>query len=647
MRSIRRLYFYLVALISLEVVLWGLINLLRTTFSTGLTFPGADTLAQALALILVGLPIFAVHWLWAQNVSAKDPEEHSAMLRAVFLYAVLLMTLVPVVQNILALINRTLVVTAGIDSSRAFLGGTQSWVDNLIAILFNLVAAAYFFSIARADWVSLSAKENFADVRRLYRFIWVLYALLMAIFGVQQVLRFLFYLPSSVIGEPGREIFINGLALIVVGTPIWVYTWDLCQNAVLSLSKEALDEPGERSSNLRLGVLYLLALAGVVAVLSSAGVAIDVVLRRLLGEALEWRNFLSQIGSPISVGVPLAAIWAYYGGWLGRQIEIAPDAPRRAGLKRFYLYILSLIGLVATFVGLALLASFVIDILTANAIWGDALRSRLSGSIATLLAGLPLWLFTWRPMQVEAFASGDAGDHARRSIIRRTYLYLVIFATVIGGMASAIFLVYTVLFGILDHRSDSFLQEVLNGIQLLGLFSAFLIYHWTALRQDGSHAADALAARQAGFAVIVFESDGTGFASSVEEAIQRVSPSIPVAALAVEQGLPEGAGAAQAVVLPSTLALNPPEALRLWLNDYAGHKIIVPVAHKGWYWPGGAPKNGSSLAAQIVRQLAEGQEVRSSVGSPVFQAVAYVFAVLFGLQLLFLLFGFGISMVVR
>jgi hypothetical protein len=87
MKTIRRLYFYLVAAISLEVVLWGLINLLRTMFASGLTFPGADTLAQALALIFVGVPIFAVHWLWAQKTSARDPEEHSATLRAVFLYA--------------------------------------------------------------------------------------------------------------------------------------------------------------------------------------------------------------------------------------------------------------------------------------------------------------------------------------------------------------------------------------------------------------------------------------------------------------------------------------------------------------------------------------------------------------------------------
>jgi hypothetical protein len=46
MRTIRRLYFYLVTLISLEVVIWGLVNLLRTTVDllpgTGSTGRPAD-----------------------------------------------------------------------------------------------------------------------------------------------------------------------------------------------------------------------------------------------------------------------------------------------------------------------------------------------------------------------------------------------------------------------------------------------------------------------------------------------------------------------------------------------------------------------------------------------------------------------------
>jgi hypothetical protein len=638
MKTIRRLYFYLVALISLEVVLWGLINLLRTMFSSGLTFPGADTLAQALALIFVGVPIFAVHWLWAQNASAKDPEEHSATLRALFLYAALLMTLIPVVQNLLAFINRTLVVSAGIDSYRAFIGGAQTWIDNLIAIVLNLVAAGYFFNILRIDWGTLADHENFSDIRRLYRYIWVLYALLMTIFGVQQDIRFLFYLPTAVLGAQGREMYINGLALILVGTPVWVYAWNLCQ--------KALEENEERGSSLRMGVLYILALAGVVVVLTMTGLIINEILLRLLGADVTWRELFSRVGAPFSVGVPLAVVWAYYGRWLGREFVSIADEARRAALKRFYLYILSLIGLVATFVGLALLLSFIVSVLTGYALWGEVLRPRLSGAVATLLAGLPLWLAAWRPLQTEALAPGDMGDHARRSIIRRAYLYLAIFATVIGGMASAIYLVYTLLFGFLDHRSDSFVTDVFNGLQLLGLFIAFLAYHWTVLRQDGGRAADALAARQASFAVLVFESQGSGFAAPLLDAIKRTSASIPVAVQSVEQGIPEGAGTVQAVVLPSSLALDPPEALRLWLKDYPGAKVVVPVHLQSWYWPGGALRNGPGAAAQIIRQMAEGQEVRTSTGTPTWQVVAYVFAGIFGVQILFLLLGLGVSLVV-
>ena len=67
MRTIRRLYFYLVSFITFEVVLWGLIGLLRSILSTSQISDGGDALARALSLTLVGVPIFALHWLWAQR----------------------------------------------------------------------------------------------------------------------------------------------------------------------------------------------------------------------------------------------------------------------------------------------------------------------------------------------------------------------------------------------------------------------------------------------------------------------------------------------------------------------------------------------------------------------------------------------------
>src|SRR5258706_8049563 len=564
MRSIRRLYFYLVALISLEVVIWGLINLLRTISARNSLFPGVDTLAQALALILVGLPIFILHWLWSQRAADCDEEERSATLRALFIYSALLATLIPLVQNVLAFLDRLLISSAGLEPSRAMLGGSQSWQDNLIAIVLNGIAAAYFFTVLRVNWQSLKERENFGGVRRLYRYLWVLYGLLMTVSGVHEVLSFLFYAPSALIGETGREVLINGISLIIVGAPIWVSMWMVCQ--------KALDEPIEQGSMLRFGVLYLLALAGVITVLTSVGIVLDIVLRLALGESIALQDFLRQISNPVSIGVPLAGIWAYYGAWLGKDIASVSDAVRRGGLKRFYFYILSLIGLVATFIGLSLLLSFVIDTLIGSgAIWGESLRPRLAGAIAALLTGLPFWLLTWRPLQAEALASGEAGDHARSSLVRKLYLYLIIFAAVIGGMVSGVYLVYQLLNALLKGSPpDDFISTLLNTLQLLVLFIAFLLYHLSALRRDGGQAADSLVVRHRRFTVLVFENEGSGFAAPVHMAIQRTVPGVPLAVQAVEQSIPAEATSVQAIVLSSALALDPPEALHLWLKGYAG-----------------------------------------------------------------------------
>lgn len=640
MGTIRRIYFYAVALISLEVVLWGLISLLRTLFAQGILFPTASTLAQALALILVGVPIFLVHWLWAQKTAAAESDEQTSSVRAVFFYLALLFTLTPVVQNLLALIDRTFLASMRLDRASALFGGSQSWSDNLIAILMNGVAAAYFWNILRAVWPTLPERENFSDVRRLYRYVWLIYGLLMVIFGVQQSLRFLFFLPdSTVLGTSGRELVINGVSLLLIGTPIWLYTWKICQ--------DALEDALEQGSNLRLGVLYLLSLSGVVVVLSAAGVVVDLILRVILGESTSLARFSQQIGGPLSIGIPLAVVWAYYGKWFKREAEANHEPNRRAGIKRLYAYVLAPIGLTATVTGLGLLISFLIDsLLLPGAVWGEALRPRLSGSLATLLVGLPLWWLAWQPMQAEALGEGDPADRARQSIVRRVYLYVVIFAGVIGGMVSAVALVFLLLNALLGGELPSdFLASALNTLQVLLLFIGVLVYHSASLRRDGSRAVDSLSNRYRDFGVLVFEHAESGFGQRVMQALARQSGALPVAVQGVEQPLPEGAEAARVVVLPADLALNPPEALRLWLNAYPGQRVVVPSPVAGWWWVGAATGRAVDQAAQVIRQLADGETPRMSAGLPAWTVVAYVFAALFALQILLVLLSVGISLV--
>ena len=627
MKSIRRLYFYLVAFISIEVVVWGLVGLLRSMVDDTIT-GGADALAQALALILVGVPIFLIHWLWAQRAAAREEEEQTASLRAVFLYGILLATLIPVAQNILSFIDRSLVEVTGLGVGRAFhLFSEQTLADNLIAIVMNGIVAAYFWTVLQSDWSRLTDKENYSEVRRLYRYLWMLYGLLLTVFGSQQILRFLFYVPGDVLGQMGREVAVNGLALLTVGTPIWVYSWRIIQ--------DSLADHAEMGSVLRLGILYLLSLGGVITVITAAWMVVDILLNILLGQNVSFSEFIQNIGGPISIGIPLGMVWAYYGYWLKRHIETVGDGVRRASLKRLYNYILALIGLVVAFVGVASLLSFLIDMLTGfGIVFTDTLRDNLASSISSLIVGLPLWLVMWRPMQAEAIQQGEVGDHARRSIIRKAYLYLVLFGSVIGGMATAVGLVYNLLRVVLTGEGGSdFVNNILNLTQLLFLFGVLLMYHLRVLRSDGASTTDLLAEKQNVYPVLVIDS-GSGFVESVRAALAKFAPNTPVT---VTSPSVKPDGDFSVLVLSGSLAVDAPE----WVRSFGGNRIVVQDAVKDIVWTDNAVQ-----AAQSVQKLAEGEEIQKpDTGRSPWRIVIYVFAALFVMQLLFMLLALGISLI--
>ena len=630
MKSIRRLYFYLVALISIEVVLWGLVSLLRSIVDQTIS-GGADALAQALALILVGVPIFLIHWLWAQRAVTRDEEEKTATIRAAFFYAILLGTLIPVAQNLLSFIDRSLVQVAGLGVERAFSSfREQTLADNLIAMIMNGIVAAYFWNILRGEWGTLPNKENFTEVRRLYRYLWMFYGLLLTVFGVQQILRFLLDIPGDVLGNLGNGIAVNGIALLLVGTPIWTYSWWVVQTSLV--------EPEEMGSTLRLGILYLLALGGVITVITAAFMVLKAALTRLLGADWTFQYFMQQIGGPISIGLPLGFVWAYYGYWLRRHIEAVGDPVRRAALVRLYNYVLALIGLVVAFVGVTSLFRFIIDLVLGQGILTtDSTRGTLAGSIASTLVGLPLWLTMWRPMQAEALTQGEMGDHARRSVLRKAYLYLVLFASVIGGMATAVGLVYQLIRVVLlgPTAGDFINNTVLNLIQLLFLFGVVLIYHLNVLRMDGAFTADSLAEKQSGYSVLIVDSE-KDFVESVKAALMKLGSKVQVAVTKPETK-PEGTF--HALLLNGSLAVDAPE----WIRSFNGNRIVVQNEAKDLVWT-----DDAAQAAQSIQRLAEGEEIhKPRMGRSPWMIAVYIFAALFAVELLFVLVALGISLVAR
>ncbi len=626
MQNIRRLYLYAVSLVSLEVVLWGSIGLLRSLFAGQDVGGGStDLLAGALALILVGIPVFLVHWLLIQRSLQKEPEERTTRLRAIFLYLVLLITLIPIVQNGLSLLNQMLLQIFEINSRLAILGSSQNWTDSLVAIVANSVAAFYFYRVLRADWRSGEVGNTFWEVRRFYRYIWLIYGLGLFIIGLQQLIQYIL-ITWNALGDYVHAMLANGLALLLIGVPVWMAAGRSIQHS--------LSEPAERNSLLRLVVLFLITFFGLIGCLTASGIVLYQLLSVVLGSFSGLGVFLNQIAVPLSVALSLGLVWAYYHYSLspylgaltvedsdleaGNQPVAERDWLRRVEVRRIYYYVLAFLGFVAIFIGLQQLLTGLLELTLGGEILGEvAVRSQLAGGLAALIIGLPVWVLHWRVMAVEARREGEIGDYARRSLIRRSYLYLMLFASVIGLMVSAGMLIYQILRALLGDPIGQLVMVVLQQFVTLLLFGIVLVYHWLALREDGRLAERSLSRRYAQYPVLLLEPEGVGFSEVIVPVLQGEVPGLPVAVHLASEGAPDPSlSAARAVILPADLASHPGEALRLWLQNFSGEHIVVATPTAGWYWIPASQKTLASLArmtAQTVRQLAESGEAAPRV----------------------------------
>jgi hypothetical protein len=128
---------------------------------------------------------------------------------------------------------------------------------------------------------------------------------------------------------------------------------------------------------------------------------------------------------------------------------------------------------------------------------------------------------------------------------------------------------------------------------------------------------------------------GDGFGESVKTEIGRLAPGVPVT---VASKMPDIEGAMQfnAMVMSGSLAVEAPD----WSRSFSGSRIIIPDVTKDLIWAGGVGTQATHQAAQIVRQLAEGQELRKQTGiNSGWMLMIYIAAALFGLEILSVIVG--------
>jgi hypothetical protein len=104
MSNVRRFYIYLACIASLEAVAWAVISLLRNLLVPG-KYTSLENTALQIATIVVGLPIFVVHWLWAQRLARRDRQERGAAVRRLYLYGAMALFLGSLIPNAFDLLD--------------------------------------------------------------------------------------------------------------------------------------------------------------------------------------------------------------------------------------------------------------------------------------------------------------------------------------------------------------------------------------------------------------------------------------------------------------------------------------------------------------------------------------------------------------
>ncbi|MCC6145931.1 MAG: hypothetical protein IT308_00030 [Anaerolineaceae bacterium] len=633
MRTVRRVYFYLLALIGSQAMLWGGIHLLRTLMDEGLRGT-VGSLATGLALVIVGLPVFLLHWLTAQRDARSNEEEGGSRIRAIFLYTVRVWTLISILFSLMALVNRLLAGFMNLAETGILFGGDQTAGDNLISIAANLILFAYFDRILRSDWRIAPSGHFLGEARRLYRYLWTLFGLTVTIFGVQGILYFLFAPPEKT-GAVSSYRLANSLAMTLVNVPVWGTTWRMIQKMQGELK--------ERISILRLVVLYLINLAGVVGVLAAGGRVLTSLFALLLGYRQIFSELMIEIAPALAVLIPLAVMWAYYWRVLNPEMSGVDGLPQRTGVRRLYYALLSALGLAVTFTGvLALFAYLSSAIFAAPGMmldWGQ-----INSGLVALTIGLPLWLPAWIHLKNEVQEEGEKSSRARRALARRAYLYLAVFLFVVGLMVAAGDLLYNLVSSLLGSPPPEIGRLVAMRLFTLTALTVFLIYHQRVLQEDGRAAQQALSDLHAAFpTMLIVPEEEIPLADEIVRALKRQAASLPVTIYKLMEGFPDNHMlASRLIVLPSGIAFDPPGELRGWLEAYQGLRLVLPQNVKGWHWVGVIPRPINEVAeetAASIRQMAEGGAPRGGLPSNPWSAAGCVLGGLFALLILISLFG--------
>jgi hypothetical protein len=499
MSIIRRVWLYLITLISLGIFAGGVGQLFSLLFDVTikgsyLTQIGSrvfdqQQLSLGLAMTVIGGPLWFFFWRAVQRRVKGNEEEVGSSIRKFFLNLILLET---------ALMG----ITAAGEFLRWLIGGVllSEFASGSLATL--IVGGAIWFYHWRVSESEGHPSPAAKTLRRWYVYILTGFGLVWLAVGLIQLID------TAVINLPNwgdtlvRGQFWNNnaqmsVAMILLGGAAWYFHW-------FRMAR------GDFDSTLRQVYFYLLTISGGAI---AALVASTVLLFRLLmwafgGASISVSPQLQFLGWTIPTILVGLAIWGYH--LRLAQEEAGRVQEKRQSAQRVYFYLMSFIGLGTLVAGLSILFGVLIDLiihaagtsLTTSASWW---REQLALCLALLIVGTPMWLYYWNGV-LKRVRTG--GIEEWRALSRRIFLYVIIGVSIIALAADLVNIIYQLLSGSLQSNFGvNVLRDSKWSLQTLIAAVPLLWYHWQILRADQRRGAEVAVIRHE---VTFVTSDRTG-----------------------------------------------------------------------------------------------------------------------------------------
>ena len=557
--AVQRAYFYLVALVAIHMVVLAVANLLRVGAEIAMGAPSGgftglpfvfnefsrprelyrEQASLAIALLVVGLPAWAIHFRIAQRAALRSVAERGSALRSFYLHLVVFVTALLVFgygQRAAGLVLQGIFVG---DNQRfpTYFGLEADWPARAAgAAMMALTAAVvlgYHLRLSILDRRATLITGRAAAFRQLVLYglaaiglFWAASTTVSTLAGVwtrvadgiapipgfntPQALP-----PSRVIlASPSRDDqlrfqLIGAVPGILGGLALWLGAWIPLQRGLRAASA---DGEIERRSVVRKLVIYLVVLVSALAVLLSATVALANVVERLLGTPAgeEFRNIQHDLGFPVANLLVFATLWVFHRRVVQTDAARETEVERAATVRRLYTYLIAAIGLGMLAVGIA----GAIGVIGSQVM---GMNTHPNGETALYLSlvaiGAPAWALSWRQAQRRL------DDDERRSLPRRGYLYLAVLGGVLGVLVFGSAGLYRLLNAVLAGSFPVATWHDIWHFAVDGTVSAIaFLFHFSAVRADRSAQLPTLA--QHSVTVLVRASDAAAARARIASALE-------------------------------------------------------------------------------------------------------------------------------